>query len=337
MRKLTIGTILFTLLLAGCKKTDSPFSDTTTPDAPESTQAITKRSCAANEVLQRQMAEDPTLRQRMEDLEVFTRRARESGALSRLAAGTPIQIPVVVHVVYNTAAQDISDDQVNSQITVLNNDYHSTNSDLSKLPGAFTNIKSTGINVQFSIKEIKHVKTKVKSWSTNDAVKSSRRGGSDAVDPANNLNIWVCNLGQGLLGYAQFPGGNPATDGVVILYSAFGSRAIYGNGNYIAKYDLGRTATHEVGHWLNLRHIWGDDGGACSGSDQVADTPNQGGENYSCPKFPHISCGNDPNGDLFMNYMDYTDDACMYMFTNGQKTRAEAVFVSGGPRASFVQ
>ena len=129
----------------------------------------------------------------------------------------------------------------------------------------------------------------------------------------------MCQLGGGLLGYAQFPGGPAATDGVVILHSGFGT-----SGTAAAPFNLGRTATHEIGHWLNLRHIWGDDGTGCSGSDFVADTPNQGGPNYGTPTFPKVSCGNAPNGDMFMNYMDYVDDAAMVMFTAGQVTRMQA-------------
>lgn len=166
-------------------------------------------------------------------------------------------------------------------------------------------------------------------------MKKSSLGGIDPTDPTRNLNMWVCNLGQGLLGYAQFPGGNSATDGVVMLYSAFGSKDKYPAGTYVANYDLGRTTSHEVGHWMNLRHIWGDDGGSCSGTDYVADTPNQGDENYGCPAFPTVSCSN--GGDMSMNYMDYTNDACMYMFSNGQAQRALAVFAAGGPRAAIGQ
>ena len=125
----------------------------------------------------------------------------------------------------------------------------------------------------------------------------------DAWPSAQYLNLWVCPLAGGLLGYAQFPGGPAATDGVVILHSAFGI-----NGTAAAPFNLGRTATHEIGHWLNLNHIWGDDGTGCSGTDNVADTPNQGGPNYGAPTFPHLSCSNGPNGDLFVNYMDYVDD-----------------------------
>ncbi|MBU3677068.1 MAG: T9SS type A sorting domain-containing protein, partial [Chitinophagaceae bacterium] len=138
-------------------------------------------------------------------------------------------------------------------------------------------------------------------------------------------------LGGGLLGYAQFPGGASATDGVVINYTATGNI-----GTAAAPYNKGRTATHEVGHWLNLYHIWGDDGTGCNGSDLVGDTPNQGGPNYGCPTFPKLSCTNGPNGDMHMNYMDYTDDACMYMFTTGQKARVDALFAAGGARAALL-
>ncbi|MFN9958897.1 MAG: M43 family zinc metalloprotease, partial [bacterium] len=101
-------------------------------------------------------------------------------------------------------------------------------------------------------------------------------------------------------------------------------------------FNKGRTATHEVGHWLNLRHIWGDDGTGCTGSDQVTDTPNAAGSNIGCPTFPRVTCSNGPNGDMFMNYMDYTDDACMFMFSNGQVSRMQALFATGGARASLL-
>ena len=161
--------------------------------------------------------------------------------------------------------------------------------------------------------------TATTAFSDDDSVKSAATGGADAWPSDKYLNIWVCPLGGGLLGYAQFPGGPAATDGVVILHSAFGT-----SGTAAAPFNLGRTATHEIGHWLNLRHIWGDDGTGCSGSDFVADTPNQGGPNYGVPTFPKVSCGNGPNGDMFMNFMDYVDDSAMIMFTAGQVTRMQA-------------
>lgn len=109
----------------------------------------------------------------------------------------------------------------------------------------------------------------------------------------------------------------------MILHSAFGT-----TGTATAPFDLGRTTTHEIGHWLNLRHIWGDDGTGCAGSDFVADTPNQGGPNYGKPTFPQISCGNGPNGDMFVNFMDYVDDAAMVMFTAEQTVRMQAALDS---------
>lgn len=161
-------------------------------------------------------------------------------------------------------------------------------------------------------------------------MKFTAQGGLDAWPRDQYLNLWVCDLSGGLLGYAQFPGGAAATDGVVCDYQYFGT---IGSS---APFNKGRTATHEVGHWLNLYHIWGDDGTACTGSDLVADTPNQADENYGCPVFPAVSCSNGPNGDMFMNYMDYTDDACMNMFTAGQKAREQALFATGGARVALL-
>ena len=155
-------------------------------------------------------------------------------------------------------------------------------------------------------------------------MKSSRRGGVDPWPTDRYLNMWVCNLGEGLLGYAQFPGGPAKTDGVVVLYSAFGSR-----GTVRAPFDQGRTTTHEIGHYLGLRHIWGDRND-CSGNDFVADTPPARQANMGKPRFPNITCNNGPNGDMFMNYMDYVDDAAMFMFTAGQVARMNATLA--GPR-----
>ena len=140
--------------------------------------------------------------------------------------------------------------------------------------------------------------------------------------------MWVCQLAGGLLGCAQFPGGPAETDGVVILYTGFGT-----TGTAAPPFDRGRTATHEIGHWLNLFHIWGDDGTGCNGTDEVGDTPNAAGPNFGCPAFPHVTCSNGPDGDMFMNYMDYTDDTCMFMFTAGQVTRMQAAL--DGPRSSI--
>ena len=327
MKKITLIALVIFILFTGCKKNTSTVSQ-----IPDEVQAIIQRSCASNEVLLRQLAEDPSLKSRMDEIESFTRRTIASVETRRLVNGV-IEIPVVVNLIYRTAEENISDAQIQSQIDVMNADFNAANRDVRQVPSLFTaSIGSTGL--KFVLIKINRRATDVVSWGTNDAMKFTRRGGIDATDPPHNLNMWVCNLGQ-YLGYSYYPGIRDAIDGVVILYSAFGSRAIYRNGTYLNKYDLGRTVDHEVGHWMNLHHIWGDDGGSCNGSDLVDDTPNQGAENYGCPSFPHISCSN--NGDMSMNYMDYTDDACMYMFSKGQAQRMLAVFAPGGPRALIGQ
>ncbi|MBF9142577.1 M43 family zinc metalloprotease [Hymenobacter properus] len=314
------------------------------------TPVILRRSCASHDVLQAQLAADPGLAQRMAAIEAQTQRFVAARAAAQLRGGNNtggstggstsgttsqlsgiVTIPVVVHVVYNTAAENIKDEQIQSQIDVLNEDFQKNNAERNNTY-QYSNL-SVATPVQFVLAQVIRKATKTRSWSTNDAVKSSKRGGDDALDASKYLNLWSCNLGNGLLGYAQFPGGAPATDGVVILYSAFGSRAKFPGGTYTTTYDLGRTATHEVGHWMNLRHIWGDDSGACTGSDQVLDTPNQGAENYGCPAVGKASCNN--GGDMYMNYMDYTDDRCMFMFSQGQSDRMTAIFNTGGARSSF--
>lgn len=243
-----------------------------------------------------------------------------------------ITVPVVVHVVYSSSNQNISDQQIQSQIDVLNQDYSRQNSDAGNTPSVFQSV-AANCDIQFCLAVrdpngnpttgIERIQTNTTSWSTNDLVKKSANGGADGWPKADYLNIWVCNLGGGILGYSSFPSTNQSTawkDGVVIGYKYFGNM-----GTVQSPYDLGRTATHECGHWFGLYHIWGDDNGACSGSDNISDTPNQGSENYGCPVFPHISCNNGPNGDMSCNYMDYTDDNCMNMFTAGQKTKMTSV------------
>ncbi|MCW3127085.1 MAG: hypothetical protein JWO03_2743 [Bacteroidetes bacterium] len=255
-----------------------------------------------------------------------------------------VTIPVVVHVVYNanSPAGNISVAQVQSQIDRLNLDYAKLNADTASIPAVWRSL-AANCQIQFCLAQrdpsgnattgiVRKVTTST-SFIDDDKVKHASQGGDDAWPAASYLNLWACDLGNSLLGYAQFPGGPAATDGVVILNTAFGSVGTASN----APYNKGRTATHEVGHWLNLYHIWGDDGTACSGTDQVSDTPNQAGQNFGCPSFPHTdACSGSSPGVMFMNYMDYTDDACMYMFTNGQNTRIQANFATSGARHSLL-
>jgi hypothetical protein len=293
------------------------------------------RTCGTMEVHHKLLELYPEYRIALGNLEMATR--------ARIAARTPapaeeVTIPVVVHVVYRTRTENISDAQVQSEIIALNKDYSAANPDRSNTPSVWTSLISDS-KIRFALAKkdphgnpasgITRTKTKVSSFPQDDSVKSSRQGGADPWPSDSYLNLWVCALGGGLLGYAQFPGGPAPTDGVVILNSAFGS-----TGTAAAPYNLGRSATHEIGHWLNLRHIWGDTED-CTGTDFVDDTPNAQHPNYGKPSFPHVSCNNAPNGDMFVNYMDYVDDAAMVMFTNGQIARMYATLA--GPRASIVR
>lgn len=298
--------------------------------------ATAQRNCGAMEVLARQLMEDPALRDQMDAIEYQIQNFRaQGGAQDRLV----VTIPVVVNVVWNTAAENVSDQQIQTQMEVLNADFRRLNADAGNTPAVWQSI-AADCEINFclatqdpsggSTNGIRRRQTTVTAFSTNDAVKFTAQGGLDIWDRNKYMNLWVCDLSGGLLGYAQFPGGAAATDGIVIDYQYFGTIGS------TPPFNLGRTATHEVGHWLNLRHIWGDDGTACTGSDQVSDTPNQADENYACPAFPAISCTNGPNGDMFMNYMDYTDDGCMNLFTSGQKNRMQALFAAGGARIALL-
>ncbi len=294
------------------------------------------RNCAAMEVLEQQLQADPAMLQRMQTIE---RHTQDFVSKPQLHARAVVTIPVVVHIVYRNATENISDALVQNQIAVLNADFRKLNADVSSTPSVFQALVADA-EVNFCLAQrdvsgnastgiMRYSSTRTTDWGTNDAVKKTSSGGVAPWDATKYLNIWVCSVGGGILGYAQFPGGSTATDGVVIDYKYFGTLP---NSSTSYPYNLGRTATHEVGHWLNLRHIWGD---ANCGDDLVSDTPTQQTSNGGCPAFPHVTCSNGPNGDMSMNYMDYTNDACMYMFSAGQKARMQAVLVAGGARASL--
>jgi hypothetical protein len=294
-----------------------------------------QRSCGAMDYLADQLAADPTLQQKMDAINL---QAQQFAAGKKTR--TIVTIPVVFHVVYNTAAQNISDAQCIAQLNQLNLDFAHLNTDATNTPAAFSPLAAnTDIQFCLAVRDplgntttgITHTQTTVTSFSTNNNVKFASSGGHDAWPRDQYLNIWVCNLGSSLLGYAQFPGGAAATDGVVVLYTSVGSMLSPNPGG--GSYDIGRTATHEVGHWLNMRHIWGDDGGACTGDDLVGDTPNSEDANYGCPTYPLLdACATVNPGAMFMNYMDYVDDACMNMFTTGQAARMASLFTTTGFR-----
>ncbi len=251
-------------------------------------------------------------------------------------------IPVVVHIVYSSAVQDIDDAFVTSQLDVLNADYRRLNEDANETPAAFEGVAADA-QIEFCLAQqdpdgiissgITRTETEISSWTLfvapgadnyADNVKNSDKGGIDPWPRGDYLNIWVCNLGGGLLGYATPPGGPSAKDGVVIGYKYFGEDSPGG------VYDLGRTATHEIGHWLGLNHIWGDDDfdpePQCDGTDNMADTPNQEDATYGHPTFPQLDdCAPVSPGYMFMNYMDYVDDGSMNMFTDDQATKMRQI------------
>jgi len=259
-------------------------------------------------------------RARQAELEQLTVARREMAA----AVQKRVTVDVVVNVVYQTDEQNVSSAQIKSQIDVLNRDYGATNPDKSKVPEVWKGLVSDA-RLRFRLARTTRTRTTKVSFTTDDSVKRRASGGIAPYRPSTHLNLWVCALSGGVLGYAQFPGGPEATDGVVIDYKAFGTQ-----GSAQAPFNLGRTATHEVGHYFNLRHIWGDTED-CSGSDLVADTPNAAGPNFGTPSFPTVTCSNGPNGDMFMNYMDYVDDAAMFLFTSQQVVRMRTTLDSARP------
>lgn len=299
--------------------------------------------CGTSEKMAERLAIDPTLAESRANLQEFTERwiAENENMTDRAV----VTIPVVVHVVYSSAAQNISDEQILSQIDVLNEDYRALNADVTNVPSVWTNLVAD-CEIQFGLAQqdpdgflsngITRTETTVTNWNGSDDVKYTNLGGRNGWPPSNYLNIWVCNIGGGLLGFAYQPGISPASlDGIVIGYRYFGN-----TGNLSSSYDLGRTTTHEIGHYFNLDHPWGPGGTNtnCTASDNVSDTPvqfepNYGGSNGGCTEFPHVSCNNGPNGDMANNFMDYQDDHCLNFFTNGQRSRMLAAL--NGPRASL--
>jgi hypothetical protein len=232
-------------------------------------------------------------------------------------------IPLVVHVVYNTAEQNVSDAQIKSQVDILNKDFSRTNSDAVNTPAEFSDVAAdTGI--QFCLVKVIRKTTDVKEFTDKDnAVKICSKGGSDALDVTKYMNVWVCNLGNGLLGYAEFPNTKASnTYGVAVSYQAFGNK-----GTARSPYNKGRTLTHELSHCLNVHHVF-EEGVSlteCAKTDYCLDIPTQKNKNFGCPTFPRTEdCSINPPGVMFMNFMDYVDDACMNTFTKDQAARMNA-------------
>lgn len=300
-----------------------------------------QRDCRSFDYKQQQLIADPSLSSKVEAIEAFTRsRLRQASVVITGEGGAVketipslITIPVVVHILYNSSSQNISDAQVQRQLDVLNADYGKHNGDTADIPAYYSTL-AADCGIRFVLATVDtnghatsgiiHKQTNSNSFTINDNVKYSSRGGDDAWDRDRYLNLWVCNLSGDVLGYSSIVGGLKEADGVVIKYTAFGT-----GGTAVAPYDKGRTATHEIGHWLNLIHVWGD---TDCGDDAVGDTPPQQKATYGDPSGIVLSCGNTPYGNLYMDYMDFTDDIGMHLFTHGQRDRMRVLFSEGGFR-----
>lgn len=307
-----------------------------------------QRTCYTNEKMNEILNSDPAKRAHYEEIKSFIRNTNSDNLFrtnGTQSTNVVITIPVVFHVLYKNATQNVSDAQILSQLDVLNKDYRKTNTDFSSVvPSVFQ-----GISADMEIVFCKATKTPAGATTTGIVRKSIASSavfgdiyytstGDTAWDPTKYLNIWVGILDgdyDGILGWAFLPdqAGQP-WDGFVCDYRNFGT-----TGTAAAPYNKGRTCTHEIGHYLGLDHPWGEDDSACNtvaNSDGVADTPATNNPYYGCPTFPTNTnaCTATTNGSLFMNYMDYADDACMAMFTNGQKTIVQNTM--SGPRASLL-
>ncbi len=332
MKKLLFGAIALGMMSACTNDNMSNQNETSANPAASSPTTALQRSCLSEEIRQEALQKSPELRQRYAELEANTERFAKNAELGKVLTDGSVEIPVVVNILYSNAAENLSDARIAEQIDVLNADYSGTNTDVTNIPAEFQSVKAGDVKIKFRLANTVRKATTQTSW-VKDTMKKSANGGIDATSPSNYLNIWVVGKvvssdGRTILGYATFPeSAGLWNDGVVIPAPYFGKTGAAAN------FNLGRTATHEVGHYLNLRHIWGD---AKCGDDLVADTPTQTSENYDTPTYPlYNRCSGKNRSVMFMNYMDYVNDAAMFMFSAGQKTRMQSVVSASGSRAGL--
>jgi hypothetical protein len=303
---------------------------------------MSQQSCVSSQYNIRQQELNPALLARQQSIAQFLKptdnELRMLGTQDNPTEQTIINIPVVVHVLYNGSAQNISEAQILTQLDILNRDFRRKNADTANTPQHFRSF-AADCNITFALAKVNpqgfpttgiiRKPTNVTGFSMDDDIKFSSSGGDEAWDSDKYLNIWVGPMSAGIVGYASAPGSDKNRDGVVIRYNAFGSI-----GAATPPYNKGRTAVHEVGHWLGLIHIWGD---LLCGDDLVDDTPTQQTYTRGCPTGTiTVSCGNAPNGNMYMNYMDLTEDACTNLFTRGQRERMRTLFNDGGPRHALL-
>jgi hypothetical protein len=347
----SLSFVLSTILLfAQSKLTNETISDT--PQEQEF------ERCSTMKVFEEALKNNPN----GETLEQFEswlqQKIREAQLKPKGKQRTVITIPYIVHVIHNGealgTASNIPNAWVTAQMAAMNRDFRYNNADKVNLPAVFQPV-AADFEIEFCPAVVDPTGA-VLAEPGVDRVNRVTKGFSappystgtfDASvkpatiwNPDNYFNIWTANVGTSLLGYATFPSttllsgltssiGTATTDGVVISYSAFGDL----NVGLTANYNKGRTLVHEAGHWLGLLHINGD---ASCATDYCNDTPTQSALNSGCPTFPKVTCSNGPNGDMFYNYMDYSYDACLYCFTNDQKTRAVTIMNNSPRRLSLL-
>ncbi|HEV8272589.1 MAG TPA: T9SS type A sorting domain-containing protein [Chitinophagaceae bacterium] len=297
-----------------------------------------QKRCSMEEYVNKQISENTSLKEKLEQVEVFTRERTSYPGTTQRVNGVEevITIPVVFHILYHTPDQNIERKSLDLLIAALNRDFNKKNADTSNIPSVFKPYAaSMGFEFKIATMDPRGVGTNgvvrkytpIGYWMSDDKMKFSESYGDDGWDSKSYLNIWICNM-LDVLGYSTFPGMDPKKDGVVLSFEdVFNPRGTTPTIN-----DL-RTVVHEVGHWFNLYHIWGE--GYC-GDDKVDDTPKQGSYTPGCPNGSRVTCSNGPTGDMYMNFMDFTDDVCMNMFTKGQRKRARVLFEQGGPRNSIL-
>ncbi|MEM9887282.1 MAG: zinc-dependent metalloprotease [Bacteroidota bacterium] len=241
-------------------------------------------------------------------------------------------IPVIFHVVHHETQERISEAQIYSQIEALNRDFsqaiRSIGHPAEQYEG-FNRKQADDTYIRFCLADvpnnIHYVSSNVQEWTSDHAIKYAANGGADVVTPENYLNVWIGKFDQWTSGYAQFPLGPIATDGIAIDYRFFGTI-----GTALAPYDEGKSLSHLVANYLGVPDIWSDQKDC--GDDYIYDTPIHNSPNYGCPPYKHVStCGNLPV-EMSMNLMDNTDDACQYQFTYGQRLIMTAVLSEKGMR-----